>query len=100
MRTGCARSPKYSATVVTLLLVEKIWHVVELESDTWYTPPKHTLDNKYITTLDGRNVPYEEASEIDRVYADSRVSYNTHAEEMYGSARNLSLVIQDMYCSR
>ena len=70
-------------------IAEIIWHTIELESDTWYTPPKHTRNNttSLFPGMDGLNA-------LCAAYA---CNFDEKAEEMYSSNPKMRILIQDRY---
>ena len=70
-------------------IAEAMWHIIELESDTWYTPPKHTK---------GAGAPlFPGMDALNAFFAASAVNYDEKAEEMYSRNPKLRVMIQDRY---
>lgn len=70
-------------------LAEKIWNIIEMESDTWYTPPKHTrsISEPLFEGFEGLN----------QYFSEKVNSFNEKAEEMYSENPKMSILIQDRY---
>lgn len=71
-------------------IAEAIWHIIELESDTWYNPPKHTKSKESAFSIPGLDA-------LNALFAASACMFNEKAEEIYSKNSKMNIMIQDRY---